>query len=115
MEPDYWRYHKATGCPVPQAKALFAEMTALWQQRVLQAIEHDPPGRLLSDPIERDPQWADIIEAARLEAEQTATETGHTGRGRCHVVWRVQADILAQRYGVVWFSPARMNPGATFD
>lgn len=115
MEPDYWRYHKATGCPVSQAKALFAEMPALWQQRVLQAIEHDPPGRLLSDPIERDPQWADMIKAARLEAEQAAVEAGFPGRRACHAVWRIQADILAERHGLVWFSPARMNPGVSFD
>lgn len=115
MEPDYWRYHKATGCPVLQAKALFAEKPTLWHQRVLQAIDHVPPGRYLSDPIERDPQWADIIKAARLEAEQAATDAGHTGRGTCHFVWHVQAEILAQRHGVVWFSPARMNPDVCFD
>jgi hypothetical protein len=115
MPPDYWAYHLATGCPVGRSKEVLSEMTPALRQRVLQAIKLQGDARLLVDPIEQDPLTATKIQEAKAEATRIADQSGITGKGRCHFVWSSQAQILADRHGIQWFSPRHMNPDVCFD
>jgi hypothetical protein len=66
------------------------------------------------DPIEDDPKFKSIIEAAGREAEaELANEP--KGIGYCHDYWSTKKRILKEKYGVDWKSPAEMNPGVLFD
>jgi len=69
---------------------------------------------MLVDPIESDPQIQPLlIEAERLAEERLA---GHAqGLGFCHVLWRTKQRILADRFQIVWFSPADLNRDCIFD
>jgi hypothetical protein len=66
-------------------------------------------------PIEADPLLGAAIREAAEEAARAAYLAGHHGKGKCHVIWRMQKKILAERHGIVWFSPQDMNPSAFFD
>lgn len=37
------------------------------------------------------------------------------GRGACYSIWEIQQDILKTEYDIIWYSPARLHPGALFD
>jgi hypothetical protein len=86
------------------------------RERVLLAIKNyvAASGRLLVDPIEKDPQFADAIKAALTEAEVIVRGKGLTGRGSCHAIWREQERILSER-NIHWYSLQIMNPDIRFD
>jgi hypothetical protein len=71
------------------------------------------------DPIEDDPKFKSIIEAAGREAEaELANEPKAIrigGDGYCHQFWSTKTRILKEKYGVDWKSPAEMNPDVLFD
>ncbi len=115
MPPDYWDYHLATGCPISRSKEVLSEMTPALRERVFRAIKLRGGPGLLVDPIEQDPLTATKIRQAEAEAARIADQSGITGKGRCHFVWTSQAQILAERYGIQWFSPRHMNPDVSFD
>lgn len=115
MTPDYWDYHVATGCPVGRSKELLSEMNPRLRERVLVAIKLQRDRGLLVDPTERDPQIAARIREAKAEAEREADHSGFTHKGRAHFVWALQAQILAERHGITWFSPKEMNADVFFD
>jgi hypothetical protein len=37
------------------------------------------------------------------------------GFGSCHIIWRRQKQLLLEKYGIEWFSPAELNQGVDFD
>lgn len=115
MPPDYWYYHLATGCPIGRSKEVLSEMEPVLRERVLQAITLQRRRGLLVDPIEQDPLTATKIQEAAAEAGRIADQSGIAGTGRCHLVWSLQTKILAERHGIQWFSPHRMNPDVCFD
>ena len=112
---DIWDYHVATGCPLRRAKVLLSTMPSDLRDRVLMAARQGGNQKWLVDPIEVDPLLADKVRLAAEEAQQNADLGDHHGRGRCHVVWSMQKTILADRYGITWFSPREMNPDVWFD
>jgi len=79
------------------------------------AIQQKSKGELLVDPIESDPLFAEKVRNAATEAKRIVELIGHVGRGSCHLIWTKQKEILAERDGIVWFSPKEMNPGVFFD
>lgn len=111
---DAWGYHVATRCSLAGAKALLAGMTPELRERVLVAIKQKRR-LVLIDPIEADPLFGPRIREAAEEAARAADLAGHHGKGKCHVIWRIQKKILAERHGIVWFSPQDMNPSVFFD
>lgn len=69
--------------------------------------------RLLFDPIQRTPEWEDIIYDVERECDELLqNEPRH--RGFCHRYWGVKRDVLAKP-GIRWKSPAIMNPHVRFD
>ncbi len=35
--------------------------------------------------------------------------------GRCHRLWTMQKNILKEKYGITWYTPAELNPDIKFD
>jgi len=71
---------------------------------------------LKRDPQEYDAEKKELIKAARAEAEFSMKQDGTINlEGSCHILWERQQKILIEKYGVVWRSPAEMNPDIIFD
>ncbi|MFC3652844.1 hypothetical protein ACFONN_14900 [Dyella humi] len=112
---DIQDYHAATGCPLGRAQELLSAMPPDLRERVLLAVKQKSSRKLLIDPIETDSLLAEKVREAADEATRAADLAGHQGRERSHVVWAMQKKILAERYGIAWFSPKDMNPDVIFD
>ena len=68
------------------------------------------------DPQERDPKKRKLIKAAETEAEYSMEQDGTIKLGgACHILWGRQQDILREKYGMKWRTPAEMNPDVMFD
>ena len=68
------------------------------------------------DSPEDDPSLAPLIEAADQEASQMLAS--HPARGElgyCHLHWKTMKEILRQRHGIEWKSPADRHPEISFD
>lgn len=109
---DLIAYHKATGCPVMTAKTALLSMEPLLRSRVLKAALKQSGKGQLYDPSEDEPALWEQIRAAKEEAKIVAGSLAN--RGQCHRIWVEQARILHAQ-GIVWFSPAMMNPWIVFD
>ncbi len=35
--------------------------------------------------------------------------------GSCHRIWAIQKQILKEKYGITWYTPAELNPDIKFD
>jgi len=35
--------------------------------------------------------------------------------GNCHRLWTMQKNILKEKYGITWYSPAELHPEIKFD
>jgi len=68
----------------------------------------------LLDPIEDDPAMLPILREAEQMAEAELADRNH-GLGFCNLLWRTKQRILAEKFNVVWFSPADMDPYSIFD
>jgi len=65
------------------------------------------------DPIEDDPKYKDILSSVDKEIEKELGDP--IPMGYCHVIWVKKKQILKDRYGVDWKSPAELNPNIEFD
>lgn len=66
------------------------------------------------DPLEDDPSFAVVLQAASERAEQELADHPR-GIGFCHVFWEKKQEILREQYGLEWKTPAELNPHMTFD
>jgi hypothetical protein len=108
-------YHRRTGCPIARAGEILSQLEPLLRERIMETIKKPKRSLALHDPIEDDPSISVLVSAAATEAEDLARQSGRTGRGVCHLIWREQARILAERHNIIWQSPAQMNPGIMYD
>lgn len=68
---------------------------------------------LLFDPIQRTPQWEEIIYDVEKECDELLkNEPRHMGF--CHHYWSTKRAVLA-KHGIQWRSPSAMNPKVRFD
>lgn len=65
------------------------------------------------DPVQRTPQWEEIIYDVEKECAELMKGT-RRGRGYCRKLWKVKKEVLA-KYGIDWKSPAIMNPNRKYD
>ncbi len=72
-----------------------------------------PPGELL-DPLESMPEYSlAFADANRIATEMTAKYQGQLGR--IHAFWMEKKQILKEKYGIDWKSPAELNPLTSYD
>ena len=98
---------KATGLGISDCRRFLLGLPVARRQRVLLAARTQVG--TLHDPIEDDPSLSDVFGTVRREVEQRSD--GKRARGR----WRLMQEILRERYGIDWMTPAEMNPGCAFD
>lgn len=60
-----------------------------------------------------------IKEAKRL-LEMYPDKPEHAARlfiqlGSCHWIWAIKKQILKEKYGITWYTPAELNPDVMFD
>lgn len=67
----------------------------------------------LYDPIEDDPAVKQLIDDIQKQVIDESKEK--QGIGFCHYIWVRTQEILKKKYGIVWYSPAEMNPDVDFD
>ena len=63
------------------------------------------------DPVEMTEAYIAVIDEVEEKIEKNRL---HYGMGSCHHVWSLKTDYLAQK-GIVWHSPAVLNPKVRFD
>ena len=57
-----------------------------------------------------------LVKLAELEAQEQLRASGIPRTlGYCHALWAAQREILKEKYGIDWRSPAEMNPNIIFD
>lgn len=78
-------------------------------------------GKILQnyDPLENDPQTAFFIKKAAKEARRKLFLSNLLSFGKsfgyCHVFWKKQKQILRDKYGIDWKTPAERNPHTRYD
>ena len=65
------------------------------------------------DLIEDTPVYRRIIAEVKEEIEKRVGKGGYMGY--CHRAWGVKREVLLEKYGIIWHSPAAMNPDVMFD
>ncbi|MBN1849963.1 MAG: hypothetical protein JW932_15425 [Deltaproteobacteria bacterium] len=71
---------------------------------------------ILHDPTEGDPRYKEIFETIDDEVNEILKDHPMRGKmGFCHIFWETKEEILKKKYGIVWKSPAEMNPHIIFD
>jgi hypothetical protein len=125
------RLREATGMGWLEARMFLAGRPGELCDRIVTAKERQKD-RLLHDPIEDEPGFAQQFEDARRQAEEAfrswvaernaeylrrglTNMVSERPRGGCHFVWREMKKVLLEQYGIKWFTPAEMNPGSRFD
>lgn len=126
--------HLATGMGLSQAMAFRREMEPELCRRIVEARRRSRARKerefaFLEDPIGEEEEFRERVAEAKAEAlaesEQWAAEreaerieSGSSGmpvtRGLCHLMWRLTKEKLAAQ-GIVWYSPAELNPCCVFD
>jgi len=71
---------------------------------------------LYYDPIEDDPRYADVFRKINDEVNQALAEHPKKGSmGFVHIIWETKKQILKQKHGINWRTPAELNPQVMFD
>jgi len=71
---------------------------------------------LKQDPIEVDPNFADVIRQVNEIAEENLLKQGRRrGMGFCHSFWREKKRLFKELHGIDWKSPRELNPSVRFD
>ncbi|GEP45196.1 hypothetical protein [Brevifollis gellanilyticus] len=93
-----------------------AKLPVELREKILEASDSQRDEHFLCDPIESDPVvGATIRETLERVGCELETARGRYQMGLCHSIWRTAQSELLQKHGIVWYTPAQMNPGACFD
>ncbi len=65
-----------------------------------------------NDPVELTKAYLDVIDEVEMKIDELTH--GQRGMGFCHKYWALKADFLMEK-GIIWQSPAILNPGTRFD
>lgn len=81
--------------------------------KIKEIYEHRMNNRrhLKHDPIEMSKEYLDVIDEVEEKIEQNRTLHG---LGSCHEIWMLKCKFLAEK-GIIWKSPALLNPRVMFD
>jgi hypothetical protein len=89
---EAFAYHRATGCPIAQARLALDQMQPILRARVLEAARTQiAKGDRLHDPLEDDPALGADHRAGGGGSEEVVISRGPLRRGICHALWREQA------------------------
>jgi hypothetical protein len=103
-----------TGMAVTHCKRFLESATPDLYAKVLLAIQSQAGSRFFHDPVEDDPKFKPLVDAADREADANLKDEKRR-IGFCHLFWATKKRILREKFGVAWFTPEEMNPGGHFD
>jgi hypothetical protein len=70
----------------------------------------------LVDPQETDETLAQKFKEAKEEARARLEQRGlKPGLGYVHASWPELKKVLKEKFGLIWYSPAELNPTRTYD
>lgn len=108
LEYSEWREREWT-------KDFSARLSHLFSSEELMQIIADPKiGRLRRDPVEYTREWEDICYDVEAELEARFCNAPRQ-RGLCYRIWNAKRELLKDKYGIDWKSPAQMNSRVKFD
>jgi hypothetical protein len=122
------RFRAVTGCPVTEAQQFLSLFPPERQVDYIDAAERYH-GKDLHDPVEDDaligPLFTSICEEVHQEIEAwqeeladrspEITEFLASRRSLIYRYWSRVKELMWERHGVAWKSPAEMNPWSVFD
>ncbi|HWB01508.1 MAG TPA: hypothetical protein VG796_00700 [Verrucomicrobiales bacterium] len=112
---------RATGLPVLEAKEFIRSSSPELIQRILdahsarRAVATQEAREALHDPIEDDAVAGAVVRRVLAEVERDVKAECGTLRMQGHLIWNNARKRLLKEHGIVWYSPAQMNPGDVFD
>jgi hypothetical protein len=121
MRPDAEKtmaIRRATGLPVLEAEKFIQSSSPDLIRRILdahRAVSKDSRTISLHDPIGDDAMMGAVVRSVRAEVEREVEANHGTLRTTAHLVWNTMRRKLLEEHGIVWYSPAQMNPGSVFD
>lgn len=96
-------------------KELQGLISNLLTSREMMGIIMNPTmSHLHKDPVEYTREWEEIYYDVEEELDRRFANA-RKGMGFCFMFWSAKKELLAQKYGIDWKSPAAMNPGVMFD
>jgi hypothetical protein len=121
-------FHEASGMGWMTAKSFLMTQSPELCERILAARRLNPEAMTLHDPLEDNPKYAQMIKSLynSIQAELRESMISESKQekemanfrewplGTCHLVWRKLKEELASK-GLVWYSPAELNPTHAFD
>lgn len=66
---------------------------------------------LKHDPVEMTKEYLDVIDEVEEKIDRNLT---YRGMGACHEIWNLKFTYLMEK-GIIWKSPAMLNPRVRFD
>ncbi len=92
-----------------------AAIAALFSSDELLKIILNPTiGHLKADPVEYTYRWEEIYYDVDDELKRRFANVRHH-MGFCFMFWNAKRELLKEKYGIDWRSPAQMNPRVMFD
>ena len=112
------RVHRVTRLPVLQAKVFLENASPLFYSRFVAAVNaasiNSNETIVLCDPMEKEPETQKVIENVENEVKELFRDRQHKS-GFSRLFAHHKKQILKDRFGIEWFTPAEMNPGIIFD
>ena len=72
-----------------------------------------------NDPVEQTADYRAIIAEAENTIKSELSRRGFPTKaefvGWCHIYWGIKKEVLLRDYGIVWKSPAELNPQVRYD
>jgi hypothetical protein len=107
------RLRRATGMGVLESRMFLIGKAPELVDRIIRARETQS-ARLLHDPIEDEPQFRDAVRQAD-DAVNSMLKDEPKRMSLCHLHWNYKKNYLKRHFGILWYSPAEMNPSVIFD
>lgn len=121
-------FHEASRLGWMQARSFLMTQSPELCKRILAARRLYPEASILRDPLEDNPEYSQMIKSLynsiEEELREKMTSKSKLGSemanfrewplGTCHLIWRRLKEELATQ-GLVWYSPAELNPTHAFD
>ena len=112
----------------PEYQRILPEvMNEVYSQYVKEEIERSER-YLEREDAEEDDVFASLYKSQRESVEKKLNEAKRLmpdypeqaaqvfmQLGSCHRLWTMQKNILKQKYGITWYSPAELHPEIKFD
>lgn len=96
-------------------KELITSISKLFTPEELVRIIVNPKiGHLRKDPIEYSYRWEEIYYDLEKELNERFANAPRQ-RGLCYHIWNAKRELLKDKYGIEWRSPAQMNSRVRFD